>query len=658
MANLLNVPVNIPWKLIAASRDMMDYAPFRTSTNEEIGPYPWRSSISVFVYEPDASELPPEICEEKITFLKVACSITGFQPSGDDVGDIVDYTRKINPAIGQILESYFACYGVLLSVSVFPGPLWDNIWDTPATSRFPHIIDFEPKRRDLYQAATESGEILTASRSNLHTDKSFTNTTSTESGVNVGAEVPLGTSGGGGGPKGMVGLSQSWGQTDQDSQTTSADLSRERREMQGSTTNLSQMYNLLSGYHVGTNRALFLMLPRPHTLQPTIRPTFVQGVREIEGIQEFFLVVSRPSDVESLCVQVSLETGHFAQIPEGESPTSDPAASYEYRTVEIGPIEAFILGNHAVAAGIGFVSSAVGGPEIRAEEALPVPPSGYHGFETGGWEFDPDRGDPGHGSIHQIKQSDDDATASHLDGYEYYTQSPDTVIISGTLFSTGWREMKVFHRKYEVYLRRKLDPGSEPVQEAQKARLLIARRILDTCIINEDGCLKSGKPPVEGDGLDLSDVREGGLEIVDETVIPGVGKAGVPFASTVQREMQRELTASYLRRAGRVQPRTFVETDFFKDVARRYLDDGRLARRVGDIEGIPEGTPESVSTLKVGEALDLSLRDLHLRHDLDPAEARALRSTLLGLPEAGKRGRQGQGANRPGNDQRGPEPKS
>src|SRR5262249_59811803 len=98
---------------------------------------------------------------------------------------------------------------------------------------------------------------------------------------------------------------------EQDTSQTQTDESRDRRERYATTTSISQMYNLLTGYHLGTNRAVFLMFPRPHVLQPTDFRTFVQGLRYIEGVQEFFLVVARPKEITGLGIEASLETGHF-----------------------------------------------------------------------------------------------------------------------------------------------------------------------------------------------------------------------------------------------------------------------------------------------------------------------------------------------------------
>src|SRR5439155_6349252 len=80
---------------------------------------------------------------------------------------------------------------------------------------FPHIIDFEPKARDLYQAATESGEILTASVSAVKTDKTFAHTQSSETGLSLSGTVGIGQQQGT--HASLTGaFSHKWGDTDQD----------------------------------------------------------------------------------------------------------------------------------------------------------------------------------------------------------------------------------------------------------------------------------------------------------------------------------------------------------------------------------------------------------------------------------------------------------
>src|SRR5690606_16126817 len=127
-----------------------------------------------------------------------------------------------------------------------------------------------------------------------------------------------------------IGSTHEWGSTQADSQETTINNSTNRSETQATRTEIEQMYNMLSAYHIGTNRGVFLMLPRPHMLQPTDRRTFIQGVRSIEGIQEFFLVVARPKDMEGICVETRLDTGHFPEDIE----IKEPEEKYEETSVE------------------------------------------------------------------------------------------------------------------------------------------------------------------------------------------------------------------------------------------------------------------------------------------------------------------------------------
>src|SRR5206468_9631153 len=144
------------------------------------------------------------------------------------------------------------------------------------------------------------------------TDKTFANTETTESGFDFGGKLTAGITDS---LKAQVSgnYHHNTKDTSEDRTTIQTDASRERREKNATTTNLSQLYNLLTGYHPGTNRAVFLMLARPHVLQPTDHRTFVQGLRYIEGVQDFFLVVARPKEIEGLCIEASLDTGHFPE---------------------------------------------------------------------------------------------------------------------------------------------------------------------------------------------------------------------------------------------------------------------------------------------------------------------------------------------------------
>ncbi len=329
----LDLPTDIPWKLVNCSEDMMD----KTFCDKKMPP-PFRSSIALYTYDPKPEDIPEEYsnCKKQITYLKVSCSITGYQPTENEKQQILDLLYSVKEVdyskIDAITQEYFGCYGILLNVSVHPDQKDKNNLD-----KYPHIIDFEPKVRDFYQAASETGEILTSSLNQVDTNKSFSSTDSTQSSWNSGANikatipiqgVPVETNINGS-------TSQTRTETDQQNWGVTTDASRERREGQSTTTQLNQMYNLLTGYHTGTNRASFIMLPRPHILQPTDRRTFVQGLRIIEGVQDFFLIVIRDIKQPILNVDIFLQTGHFPDNINIPSPTNESVYETANFTIHI-----------------------------------------------------------------------------------------------------------------------------------------------------------------------------------------------------------------------------------------------------------------------------------------------------------------------------------
>ena len=85
---------------------------------------------------------------------------------------------------------------------------------------------------------------------------------------------------------------------------------------------------MLDSYHAGTNRALFFLNARPHMVDSPY--TFVKGPRQIEGIQEFFLVVRRPKDMVDFCVKAELETAH---LHESDETVTTGATVYEQSSI-------------------------------------------------------------------------------------------------------------------------------------------------------------------------------------------------------------------------------------------------------------------------------------------------------------------------------------
>jgi len=309
----LNLPTDIPWKRLCASKDMMD-----TKICDEQRPRRWHSSIAVFEYQP-ANEYQT-YDDMMITYFKVACSITGYQAGDTEIGlhtaGFDNFRKPENEILSKTLLDYYPCYRAILEFSVAPKK------EGVSLDKYPYFADFEPKKRELYELVTETGEVMSRSLKGMSVGKGSTNLKTHEvldvdHGFNIGANVKVGVGESGVGGGFNFGRSGEWGTKDMSQQDASnvrtSDDSQESRETESHTTQLSQLYHQLDSYHLGTNRAVFFVLPRPHTVQTEF--TFVDGPRNIEGIQEFFFIVVRPKDVKEICVEAYLETGHLAKIP-------------------------------------------------------------------------------------------------------------------------------------------------------------------------------------------------------------------------------------------------------------------------------------------------------------------------------------------------------
>lgn len=305
----LALPTDIPWRRLCVSADMLD-----PLTCDDERPPRWRSSMAVFRYDPAEEYQADET--RVVTYLKVVCTIAPFQPEIGLSHPLYNYTKE--PELIDSVEESFPCYGAILQVSVGPAT---GQGDVPLQT-YPYIVDVEPKKRELYESVTDTSEVLSGSRSSLSVGKSATNTYSLE-------DYNLDMGGGGGGGL-FWGLIEANGNVQQQTGTVAksnsevsnvrtTDFADERRQAQSHTTQLTQMYNLFQVFHLGTNRVLFLMEPRPHVRQT--EATFINGPRALEGVQEVFLVVSRPKTMTDLCVGALLETAHLAYAEEKEQQT-------------------------------------------------------------------------------------------------------------------------------------------------------------------------------------------------------------------------------------------------------------------------------------------------------------------------------------------------
>lgn len=308
----LSLPTDIPWERICVTEDMMD----RRICDKRL-PAKWQTSLAVFKYRPDdENQLYPNYW---ITYLKVTATITGYQPLDKEIQGTINW-NGVNvatiPGLTDLLNSYNPCHGAILQVLV--GPV-DNVNETPL-DEFPFFLDFEPKKRELYELATDTKEKQSRSIESVNVTKSAGTTQSQEV-----FDIDMGGGGGGGGvsvfgtganfnysaPQGQWGTKRMNAEEGLSARTTEA--GEEKRETFSFSTQISQMYHQLDSYHLGTNRAVFFVQPRPHTLE---EPSgFVRGPRPVEGIQEFFMVVAQPRRQRDFCVAVRLDTSHLTKTP-------------------------------------------------------------------------------------------------------------------------------------------------------------------------------------------------------------------------------------------------------------------------------------------------------------------------------------------------------
>jgi hypothetical protein len=147
----LNLPTDIPWERIYVTNDMM-----AAQACESQHPPKWQSSIAVSRYVPeDEYQVYPG---RKITYLRVTCTITGYQPRDKEVEGRVNYGGMSVSTIDNVdslLDSYLPCTGALIQVAVSPHP--EFVVRGPL-DQYPYFMDFQPKKRELYEMVTDTGE--------------------------------------------------------------------------------------------------------------------------------------------------------------------------------------------------------------------------------------------------------------------------------------------------------------------------------------------------------------------------------------------------------------------------------------------------------------------------------------------------------------------
>ena len=368
-----SLPVDIPWRRIAYTQEMMD----KKACDREL-PLRWRSSVAIFEYQ------PPEDQQRKdgflVSYLKVSCTITGFQADGKEIrirerlGRSGWTNKDLTEKLGEAAAKYYPCHGAMLEVVVAP-----KEGDQFPLADYPYFADFDPKKRELYEVVTETGETMSRSLEDVNVRHGQTTLQSHEvvDKTTLGASLSASYYG----VTGTGSITNESGTTELSQQATenirTVDAAREARETFSHTTQLTQMYHQLDSYHLGSNRAAFFILPRPHSVQSPA--TFVNGPREIEGIQEFMLVVVRPKAMEQYCVEAYLETAHLTGKPILDWGETDRQFHYRVDT----PDQNRVYKKDSSTREVGYIVD-----RLRGQQGWPIGPTGPqpHG-DTGGYDI-------------------------------------------------------------------------------------------------------------------------------------------------------------------------------------------------------------------------------------------------------------------------------
>ncbi len=357
------------------------------------------------------------------------------------------------------------------------------------------------------------------------------------------------------------------------------------------------------------------MLARPHVLQPTDHRTFVDGLRFIEGVQEFVLIVARPPEMQGLCIETFLETGHF---PEGLTP-QQPAEVFEEK------FEDFVV---TAFADNGWFSGSCSNIEAA------------HTVESG-WVVDTrlERGrEPGHPGLQMILDESNEQARQSLENYNYQRIADGTVQVTGRICGEAAQGDKArFKRTYRVFTR-SVEPkptsggASVPVE-----KLLVTSRGLCVCFKSGENCpvieipIFRPPPPVE------PIVDERPIAISRAFLTPSViGESRVSATKELLAQIRSAMTTSgrLLQRRPLDEAPGFLGSDYFKDKIEKVLPQDRLATSLVNVRDLPREVLAALGeTSTIADVLKLDLEGFAKKTGLSLANAASARRRILGVSD-------------------------
>ena len=498
--------------------------------------------------------------------------------------------------------------------------------------------------------------MLTGSSTDLKIDHSHKTTNSQELGAEVKGGWGSGDSGNGGGQGGGGGGSA--GPNLSASLTTKFNWSDERVDSTGvgvgstgqtrtaTTTTISQLYSLLESYHLGSNVMSFLMLPRPHVLPSTSLHTFVPGLRALDGIQEFFLVVAAPPESYGLRIEARVDTGHFSTT-DGASAPPPPVVTiptvFTERPVEMPDEQVIQWTNSSDYFDIRvrvFPTDLWGGGEPTRNSFIylvdvPPPSAGL-----GDLIIDTTRGDPGHPGISLIDDRSPSATQGRLQNNLYLAISETEVRIEIDVTTSVGQGLPDIDMTYRVYTRPRTSNDSERTDVVVVARGL--------CVefedIDENGCLQGAithdSPPLEYSDRAVPHASSGGgsgasggmSRTIGSSSSGGGGPLGgmsgsYGLALDLLHGMKRCLAGTQRKQAGREAAQSLGDSDFVVLQLTSNLDPHVGGRRISTLKG--KNTPAGLRGRTVAQVLSEPAAALARVTSQPESRIRAFRRQIL-----------------------------
>lgn len=250
---------------------------------------------------------------DRILLVKVSSTLSGLT-----IGR--QYLESYGGSSGEIRETWgfrsLPCVGGVVTVSLEckAGP----------SGRKPYIRDLYPRRQEMVVDEELQVETLEKASGKVAVTKKWN--INGEAGIPILEKIP----------GGLIKAVKVMGGY---SETVAEEQARERSEKLAHITEFKHMHHVLTGYHVGLDKACMTIQPRPFEGEHW---ELLQGYRLVEGIQDFFLVINVPDDVETLKIRGCLNLGFRDAVKKTQVEAFPPWMPPEFiPSIPIGPSTSF-----------------------------------------------------------------------------------------------------------------------------------------------------------------------------------------------------------------------------------------------------------------------------------------------------------------------------